>query len=70
MSHLIRFDNAYFFKGFFYWFGIEENPFFKKVEKSIATEPHISIKSDLTNIRKNYRESYSKLKQEVYSIEQ
>lgn len=69
MSYFIELNNKYFFKGFFYWFGIEKNPFSKEVDNAISTNPHLAIKNDLTKIKKNYRKAYSELKKEALEIE-
>ena len=68
MSELLNINNKYFAKGFFYWFGIEENPMAKRVNRSINTEPHILIKEDLMRVKMNYRKSYNKLKSEILEI--
>lgn len=69
MSYLIELNNKYFLKGFFYWFGIEKNPFSKEVDNAISTDPHAAIKNDLTQIKKNYRKTYNELKKEALEIE-
>jgi len=70
MSNFIKLNNKYFFKGIFYWFGIEDNPVLEKAQESVFTSSQKAIKNDLNKIRRNYKKSYTQLKQEVKLFEQ
>ncbi len=70
MSNFITLNNKYFFKGIFYWFGIEDNPALEKAQKSVYSSPQKAIKNDLNKIRKNYKKSFTRLKKEVQLFEQ
>lgn len=66
--HTSDIKKDFFLKGFFYWFGIEDNPFQNKVEDTISTTPNNAIKNDLHKVKSNYRKSIKQLKKEAYNI--
>ena len=57
-----------FLAGFFFFFGLIDNPVEKKTKEIMEQSPAEKIKSDLKKVNSDYRKTYIKLRNEVMCI--